>query len=615
MMYSEEDFAMASVTLDRQLTQLEACRYRFGSGEAARVVKLLRALDASRFPDSKSLIRFHETLLFLRAFSQGAAVVRATERILNRFHKKLEASRQAGADMDDFDTFEVSGIAGTEMEDTLSFDVASWLISTNRLPGKLEIAWENYDPGRELGTTGPRFMPLLEDDSFVEADTPWRRWLEAASEWQSSGAAKRRKSAAHGASRGDQAEMIKPHRGERKLSTYLKCSIPSWLVQRFANLPVAPTEKAGLYESLRIPLRWKLENSTITRTRNWKPVRNVFYHHEPLISRSLVSLAAELARRPPQLTELSRKQGAEVTNLIREVMLVRYRELYGTTLADPRSVVRADVGRGVTIHLWNLPPERRLPLRAYVAGLTLKNGVPINYIEAIGLCEWMEVGFNTFYTFRGGEAGWLYAQVLRCLCHLMGTTCVSVYPYQLGHENEEAIESGAFWFYRKLGFRPGRPELQKLAEREEQKIAADSKYRTPARTLKRLAAGHVFYELPGSEVGAWDNFSTRNIGLQVNQRMAQDFGGDATQMRKNSTRTLERILGCSISSWNPLEKAAFENLALVLTGGPGLSAWTREEKEDVVRIIRAKPKPDEMLYLHLTQRHGRLREALLKVGS
>ncbi|MGA7647961.1 MAG: hypothetical protein WBW01_15745 [Terriglobales bacterium] len=574
---------MAAATLDRQLAELEACRYRFGSGEAARVGKLLRRLDTSRLPDSKSLIRFHEALLFLRAFPQGPTVVRATERILNSFHKKVEALRQAGADMDYFDTFEVSGIAGTEMEDTLSFDVASWLIGTNRLPGKVEIAWENYDPGRELGTTGPRFMPLLEDDSYVEADTPWRRWLETAAK-----------------KRSDPARRI-----------------PSWLLQRFADLPLGPTERAELYESLRIPLRWRLENSTITRTRNWKPVRKIFYHSEPepLISRSQVSLAAELARRPPQLTKLSQKQGDDVMNLVREVMLVRYRELYGTTLGDPSSVVRADVGRGVTIYLWNLPPARRLPLRAYVAGLTLKNGVPINYIEAIGLCEWMEVGFNTFYTFRGGEAGWVYAQVLRCLCHLMGTTCVSVYPYQLGHENEEAIESGAFWFYRKLGFRPGRPELQSLAEREEQKIAADSKYRTPARTLKRLAAGHVFYELPGSEVGAWDSFSTRNIGLRVNQRMAQDFSGDAVQMREHSRRALERILGVTTSSWKPLEKAAFENFALFLTGAPRLREWTREEKENLVQVIRAKSKPDEILYLHLTQRHGRLREALRKVGS
>jgi hypothetical protein len=334
-----------------------------------------------------------------------------------------------------------------------------------------------------------------------------------------------------------------------------------------------------------------------------------------LISRSQVSLADELARPPVQLTKLSHKQGGEIMDLIREVMLVRYRELYGTTLGDPASVVRADLGRGVSIYLWNLPPERRLPLRAYVAGLTLKNGVPINYIEAIGLCEWMEVGFNTFYTFRGGEAGWIYAQVLRCLCHLMGTTCVSVYPYQLGHDNEEAIESGAFWFYRKLGFRPGRAELQKLAEREEAKIAADPKYRTPARTLRRLAGGHVFYELPGSEVGAWDSFSTRNIGLRVNRRMARKFQGDSGRMRKESVRSVARILGIDTSQWTAPERASFENFAVLLALVPGLRSWKLEEKEELVRIIRSKPKADEMLYLHLTQRHERLREALLKFGS
>jgi hypothetical protein len=566
---------MAANALDHQLSQLEASRYLFGHKEAARVVKLLQRLDAARFTDPASLIRFHEALLFLRAFPQGPAVVRATGRILNRFHKKVEALRKGGAEMDDFEPIEVSGIAGIQMEDTLSFDVARWLIQ--RMPGKVEIAWKNYEPGRELGTIGPRFMPLLEDDAYVEADTPWRRWLETAS-------------------------------GK-------KGSDPAWLVERFADLPLAPIQKAELYESLRVPLRWNLKNSAIARTRNWKPVPSVFYHNEPLISRSQVSLAAELARPPVQLTKLSHKRAGEIMDLIREVMLVRYRELYGTTLCDPASVVRADVGRGVTIHLWNLPPDRRLPLRAYVAGLTLKNGVPINYIEAIGLCEWIEVGFNTFYTFRGGEAGWIYAQVLRCLCHLMGTTCVSVYPYQLGHDNEEAIESGAFWFYRKLGFRPGRAELQKLAEREEGKIAADPKYRTPAKTLRRLASGHVFYELPGSEVGAWDSFSTRNIGLRVNRRMAREFQGDSSRMRKESVRSVARILGIDASPWTPSERATFENAVMLLALVPGLRSWKRDEKDALVRIIRSKSKADEMLYLHLTERHERFREALLKLGS
>src|SRR5580658_1443703 len=112
---------MAAKTLDCQLTQLEASRYKFGPGEATRVVKLLNRIDAARFPDPTSLIRFHEALLFLRAFPQAPGVVRITERILNKFHNKVEALRKAGADMNDFDTFEFSGIAGTEMEDTLRF--------------------------------------------------------------------------------------------------------------------------------------------------------------------------------------------------------------------------------------------------------------------------------------------------------------------------------------------------------------------------------------------------------------------------------------------------------------------------------------------------------------
>src|SRR5258708_6364018 len=138
MRYSCRESAMAANAVDRQLAQLEAFRYRFGSDDAARVVKLLKRLDAARFPDSSSLIRFHEALLFLRAFPHGPAEVRVIERILNSFHKKVEVLRKDGADMGDFDTFEGSGIAGTQMEDTLSFDVPSWLVNIQRLRANVE---------------------------------------------------------------------------------------------------------------------------------------------------------------------------------------------------------------------------------------------------------------------------------------------------------------------------------------------------------------------------------------------------------------------------------------------------------------------------------------------
>ena len=564
---------MASSSLKRLLTQLEQRRYPFGRRATAGVVQLLSALARRRFPDGASLIRFHESLLFLQAFPHSLGMVHAVEKVLRNFPARVDKLRAAGADMEEFDPLEVSGIAATSMQDTLSFGVVRWLV---KQVDDVEIVWEEDAAERALALVWPKFIPLIEEDGYVEADIPWQQWLHAAKE------------------RGNDLR---------------------WLVQQFESLPISDAEKSQLYDSLQLTVRWQLDDLRLSRTRNWKPVRRVFYHHGPLIRRRDVSLARELVQPPPILRRLSRREGAAVINMVREVMLVRYRELYGTTLGDPGSVVRADVGRGVSIYLWNLPPARRLPLRAYVAGFTLKNGVPINYIEAIGLVDWMEVGFNTFYTFRGGEVAWVFAQALRCLSQLTGTTCISMYPYQLGHSNDEAIESGAFWFYRKLGFRPGRVDLLNLTEREEEKMARDATYRTSPRILRRLAEGHVFYELPGSDIGAWDTFSTRTIGLKVNQRMSEKFQGNRQRFCKVAGAWLARALGVSPASWSPPQRTNFENFAVVLSLVPELPLWSKNDKYSLLRIIRAKAAANEMLYFRLSQKHPRLREALLKLGS
>ena len=565
---------MKNESIERLLTRMEEARLRFGPGQAQTVKALLADLGARRFTKTESVIRFHEALLFLRAFPHDAGVVRLAEKFLNSFHQRVQQLRDAGIDMDVFDDFDTSGVAGTEMQDTLSFEVARWLV--RRIPGQVEIDWEDYDESRAMAEVWPELLPLLEDDAWVEADTPCREWLSAA--------------------RGREDEL-------------------AWLIKSFERLPCAPVDRARLFDSLRLPIRWKLDNLRFSRTRNWRRPHSIFFHREALTTRSQVSLKDELSRAKPALKRLSVGEGATVMDSIREVMAVRYRELYGTTLGDPRSVVRAEVGRGVEIYLWNLPPERRLPLRAYVAGMTLKNGVPINYVEAIGLCEWIEVGFNTFYTFRNGETAWIYAQTMRCLCQLTGARCISVYPYQIGKDNEEAIDSGAFWFYRKLGFRPGIPELLRLTEREERRIAANPKYRTPARILKKMAEGFIFYELPGSEPGAWDRFSKRGIGLRVNRMMAREYDGDAMRMRTASVEKICRALGFSPARWSTLEKRALENLAPVLALIPGLERWTAQEKTDLVEIIRSKAAANEMRYLNLTAKHARLRWHILRLGS
>ena len=65
-----------------------------------------------------------------------------------------------------------------------------------------------------------------------------------------------------------------------------------------------------------------------------------------------------------------------------------------------------------------------------------------------------------------------------------GRELLLVDPYQIGLENPEAIGSGAFWFYRKLGFRPVQPEVLALAEREERRMRKTPGYRSSRRTLR-----------------------------------------------------------------------------------------------------------------------------------
>jgi hypothetical protein len=141
-----------------------------------------------------------------------------------------------------------------------------------------------------------------------------------------------------------------------------------------------------------------------------------------------------------------------------------------------------------------------------------KNGVPMGYVEALSLFERCEIGFNLYYTFREGETAWLYARILKLLRQQLGVTCFSIDPYQLGHENEEAIASGAFWFYYKLGFRPSARSIAQQAEREAAKAAARPGYRTSASILRRLAAAPLFYGGSGVD---WEGFSLRRLGTAV----------------------------------------------------------------------------------------------------
>ena len=572
------------MSAERILARLEDARHLRPSG--GRAERAIHAFTRTRLADAESLIRFHESLLFLRAYPQTRGVLSEAERALASIPGRVARLRKAGADLGPLDTPEVSGIAGTAVTTDYSYDVVRWLAA--RHPTRLEIDWEGFTGWDRLRALLPEFLPLLEEEALEDANVPYREWLRA---------------------------------GQTRPGRDLE-----WLLERLRLLRHSEKERAERYEALGLSVGWQLSDFAATRTGLRWPCRNVFFHDAPLLSRREVSFEKEFEGPPLAVEKVPARLGRAVIAMTRTSTALRYREYYGFTYADPATVRRAPVGRGVEIYLFGLARERRLPLRAGFAAFLVKNGIPVGYVEALAFFERVEIGFNIYYSFRDGETAWLFSKILKLLRQVLSVRSFSIDPYQLGHENKEAIDSGAFWFYRKLGFRSTSAKLRALTAVEERKLAADPSYRTPARVLKRLAMHNVLYEVPSPgqslstvddrlSASEWDRFHIRNLGLAVNRRMARPFAGNAEAIRAASAARVGRALGTSAASWREFERRAFENLALVIDQIPDFSGWSPEERRNLVAVIRAKAGSGEDLYVRRMQRHARLREALIALGS
>jgi hypothetical protein len=554
------------------LARLETVRHRRpGARAALRALREAARLDL-RAPED--LIRLHEAVLFLRAYPHDTRVLAAADRVLEAFARRLARLRDSDADLDAFDALEVAGVSGTVVSTDFSFDLVRRLLG--RHPRELSIDWDACEAEDRMRASWPAFVPLLEEEALADANVPYLDWLAAA-------AGRRRDDAA-------------------------------WIVSRYAALPAPEPDRAERWDSLGAPVAWDLARSKSSRTLMRRPGPARFFHDTPLLARREVSLDAIVGGPPLRLTRLSRREGERVCDMVREATAVRYREFYTFTYADPSTVVAARPGRGVELFLLGVTPERRLPLRAAYGGFVVKNGIPVGYIEGLAFLERLEIGFNLYYTFREGESAWIYAQVLRLHRDALGVTSFSIDPYQLGFENEEAISSGAFWFYRKLGFRPTDPVVARGVEREESRIAADPRYRSSPAALRRLVTHNLLYEAPGTRTREWDRFHIREIGLAVNRRMRREFGGSASRLRAAAERRVSKALGMAVPR-EPLARRAFSDFALVLDRIPGLARWSAAEKRDAADVIRAKAGRSERGYLRRLQRHARLRKALIRLGT
>jgi hypothetical protein len=536
-------------------------RMQYGPGMAGRKIEWLRGLERKRFASARVVSDFHETLCFLRAYPDDAAVLAEVERMLAGFRHRADLERFAEKLSD-------SGIAGTETRYRFYAETAFWL--AQRHPEHLIVDWAEVSPRQEalLLERLPLIAHSAEIPALDEAALSLRQWV---------------------------ARMKAPGEGDG-----------AFLARGFGAIKAEPFLKQAFYDEIDLPLRLRAAADAPSRTSAKHPLP-VHWQEVPLRS-GRPDLRAALRQRP-RVRAVSEREGSELIRLAREAMVTRQRDLDIFMYGDPRDVRLLDCGEGLAFAMIGFRPERRLLLEAVYGFLTLKNGVPIGYVLNSAFCGSAEIAYNVFETYRGAEAGHVYAWVLACVRHLFRVDAFTIYPYQLGQDNDEALDSGAWWFYQKFGFRPRDAGALALMRREIDRMRKRPGHRSSRATLARLADHNMFYFVGAPRSDVMGEIPLAEIGLAATDFLAKDRHGD------HAGEAARRFGLRSFAGWRRDERAAWRRWSPLLLLAEGVERWSPAERRAAVAAVRAKGGRRESDFVAYFDRHRKLRAAILKLGE
>ncbi len=541
----------------------------FGAADRARSLALLHTAADAALGDPEVLLAYHDVLLFLLAYPWTAAMRSLAARELTRV-------AAAARDIDARGPARVraslggSGIAWSAITIAFGYPIVRWLVS--RFPGCVEV------------------------DSFGERGALLAEWLR------------------HGL---PPAEFELLASGEESPEALLDAGTTgwpgrrlAWLVAQFERLPCDPALRESLYDSLDLFVSLNPRDAPISRTFVRGLPGPAFYHRHPLL-RS-VDADRLIATALPQPRRLGRDARTQLVDAGRAVLAMLGRETDPIAHADIARTRHYRLGRGVDIALYSATPMQRSALDSHIGYVLFKNGVPIGYGGGwpfLGTCK---IGINIFAPFRGGESAFLMASVLRVYTKLFAVERFVVEPYQFGAGNREGLESGAFWFYFRLGFRPVKPTLRAVAVDEFARMQQNPRYRTPLSVLRRLARADL--ERPVTRE-ARDACDPAALSQAVTTWIASRFQGRRDRAEAAALRRVEAALKLGdIGRWNDDERNALRAMAPVLAQLKDLHAWPASDKRRMVALIRAKGG-DEYRYFALMADFARLRSGLNAVAE
>lgn len=300
--------------------------------------------------------------------------------------------------------------------------------------------------------------------------------------------------------------------------------------------------------------------------------------------------------------------------LARATMVTRARDLDAFAHGNRNDVRLIDCRSGLQIALIGVRAEHRFLLETLYGFMLLKNGVPVGYGTYLALFNSAEIAFTIFDNFRTAEAAWMYGHVLKTAHDVLGCDVFTIDPYQIGRDNDDAIRSGAWWFYQKLGFRPRTTECLQLMRREERRIKATPTHRSSDTTLKKLASDNLYWYSHVRRDDVIGVLPLENLGLRITDYVAQRFGFDRRAAERTCAAEAARVLGARVtrrtSTGEHLAWKRWGPLVLIL---PRIERWTQADRRALAAVVRSKGGSRESEYLLRFDRHRRLRQAIQRL--
>ncbi len=544
----------------RDLSTLERNKDRFDAGASASKLVLLARLDRTRLRTPSQVKRLHEALCFMRAYPSDGLVLAAVEHILERFADRADVRRHRDALAD-------SGIAGTTIRYRFFWPSARWL--AGRWPDHLALDRSDAEAEEAIARALPLLVTPVEAAALRELNLPGYAAIDRL-------------------------------RGRRETDG-------AFLVRRVAAMPGDTLTREAFFDGLDASFELLPGADAPSRTHARLAFAAVAFGETPL-HRGRPDLRAELHRPPHAVRRLSLRAGLRAVELGRAAMATRARDIDGFAYGDARDAWLVDDGGGLAFTLNGLLPERRAVVPATYGSLTLRNGVPIAYLQVDLSGRSAALSYHAFATFRGGEVAYAFARMLAMLHHVLGAASFTLDPYQLGKGNDDGIESGAWWFYCKLGFRPRATAVRRVMREEFARLRTNPRNRSSAATLRKLAEGHLVFDLDPLRPVPLPPLAA--IGIRVADRLAAR--GDRDRALREASREAMQVTGLrSLDGWTPGERLAWQRWSPLVLTLSGISRWNLANRRALVEIVRAKGGTSETEFLARFNAHPLLGRVLL----